>query len=290
MTHLKIANPPDFLALLKTSVNTILANPLILFPFCTIAFVQLFVLEILYFVPRYPLTVFFGPIIRKLWAESYLHYPNYLVLLPELFHKVQPPIYIFISSFLFAVSVTLIFSVNSDKKINLASAFCETSSMYIHVVLAALVAYTSYYCFDQFYSLLSQRAILIRSEVGIFFIIKKIILGGWSYFYLMYGVFLTTIFAFLIPIIVIEKKKIIAAIGLNFKNLWRSFWFVWAIVFIPTLFYLPILLLRNNIFKFAGSIPGIHLYILVLSVFVTIVIDAVVYTAITTAYLLKKGR
>ena len=61
--------------LIRFSLNTLFQNPLIAYPFVIIAFIQLFVLEIFYFAPRYPLSIFFGPLIRTLYGEGYLHYP-----------------------------------------------------------------------------------------------------------------------------------------------------------------------------------------------------------------------
>jgi len=53
--------PRQFMPLLKGAVDTVFNNPIILLPFITIAFVQLFALEILYFSPRFPLSSFFNP-------------------------------------------------------------------------------------------------------------------------------------------------------------------------------------------------------------------------------------
>jgi len=53
--------PRHLIPLLKGSVDTFVNNPIILLPFLTIAFIQLLILEILYFSPRFPLSVFFNP-------------------------------------------------------------------------------------------------------------------------------------------------------------------------------------------------------------------------------------
>ena len=56
---------------------------------------------------------------------------------------------------------------------------------------------------------------------------------------------------------------------------------------IPSLFFVPILLLRNSLEAFS-YIPEITVMALVFSIFITVMIDAVIYTALTTFYLLKK--
>ena len=61
--------------------------------------------------------IFFGPIIRKLWAETYLHYPFNFVLLPKLFQFSQIITYLFISSFAIGLVSGIIQSLNDDKKV-----------------------------------------------------------------------------------------------------------------------------------------------------------------------------
>ncbi|MCK5082424.1 MAG: hypothetical protein KAR31_05915, partial [Candidatus Omnitrophica bacterium] len=110
------------------------------------------------------------------------------------------------------------------------------------------------------------------------------------YVNVLIGIFITTLFAFVFPVIMIEKKKIFAAIIGNFRALWGSCWFVFFMVAIPTLFYLPVIVLRTGISspEMVVVFPSIQILALVLSVLVMFVIDMVVYTAITTYYLLKK--
>ena len=90
--------------LLRTAVSTLIENKIILFPFSIIMFIQLFLLEIVYFSPRYPLNVFFAPLIRHFWSEKYLHFPYNFIVLPRIYQNsfVQAMIYIFISVFLIA--------------------------------------------------------------------------------------------------------------------------------------------------------------------------------------------
>lgn len=272
---------------LRAAVNNLVGNRVILFPFCIIAFVQLFILEILYFAPRFPLKVFFGPIIRKIWSENYLHYPLNFSLLPKLMQYAQIPIYIFISSFFIAVAVAVIVKVNNGKGVKMKTAIKETLNSYVHIVIAALISYILVVICFKLFGLVYNRALEIRSQSGIFYILKQIILIGAPYFNLLLSIFVTTLFIYVIPIIIIEKKKVFSAILLNFKTLLRSFWFTLGVVLIPSLFYVPLLLLRNNISP-ETFVPEAVLYVLILTTFVLIAIDAVVYTAISTSYLLNK--
>ncbi|MCK5082392.1 MAG: hypothetical protein KAR31_05755 [Candidatus Omnitrophica bacterium] len=283
--------PKEIVPLLKGAINTFTSHPVILVPFVTIAFIQIFVLEILYFSPRFPLSGFFNPIVWTFWGEGFVHYPNNFTILPKLFQYAQIPLYIFISSFLIAVAMAIIAAINDGRKVRFLSACRSTLPKYIHVFIAASMLFGVFYGFHRGYSLMMARATQIASTEGVFFIIKTVVIKGAPYFNLLIGVFVTTVFAFVFPLITIDGKKIFSAIGLNFKHLWGSFWFVSFLVVIPTAFYLPILLLRSNVNMIAQTaFPEVRVLILLASILVTMFIDATVYTAITTYYLLKKER
>jgi hypothetical protein len=274
---------------LKTAVNTLSQNTLILYPFVILAFLQLLALEILYFIPRFPLNKILGPIVSTLWADNYLRYPFDLLLLPKLFYYAQVALYFAIGGYLVAVTIVMIRDINSDQPVNLKASFKEALSRYIHILLASVFSFIFYFGFSKGYDLLAQRAMQIRSEKGIFFLIKKTIILGEPYAQFFFGILLTTLLIYVAPIIMIEKKKIFSALVINFKTLFRSFWFTLFIVFFPTILYFPVLVIRSNIFQISNvTFPEIQLWVIVLSIIATILIDAVVITAATIFYLFKK--
>lgn len=280
-THKKI------FPLLKSSINTILSNRIIFLPYISILFIQLLVVEILYFSNRFPLVAFFGPIVRTIWKESFLHYPLNLLLLPEMFQKLQIPLFIFMNSFFVAASIGIIASLNNAKKVNIKNIYQDTLKAYVYLVIAAVLSTGLLLLLFKLYGLVYHRAEIIRSTSGIFYIIKRIVMEGAPYFSLMGSVFVTTLFAFVAPLIMIEKKKIFAAIFINFKMVFKYFWTVLGIVFIPAFLFIVVLLLRNNL---PGDLPfpEIRLWTLVGSIIVMVVIDAIINTSITTFYLLDK--
>ncbi|MCA9407856.1 MAG: hypothetical protein H6755_01175 [Candidatus Omnitrophica bacterium] len=275
--------------LLITAVNTIFWHPVIFFPFLLTAFIQFFILEILYFSPREPLNVFFGPIISKIWSPEYLHYPLNLILLPKLFQYLQYPVFILLSSYLVSVSIVIIKNINEDKSIHLKPLFKQTFSMYVHIVVSALLSFCLYICLMYFFDMVIARAMEIRSQSGKFFILKRLILEGAPYFYLFFSVLITTLFAYVFPMIAIERKKVFHAIWENLKLLKGSFFFTFFVVLIPSLFIIPILILRTTV-SIDGAFPEISVWILVLSICVLLFIDAVVYTALTLFYLMLREK
>ncbi len=277
------------ITLLSSSVETLFTHPIVLYPFLIIIFIQLLVFEILYFAPRYPLSIFFAPIIRTLYGESFLHYPLNLFVLPKLFQSLQIYIYLFVSSFLTSVAILIIATLNHDKKITFSQALKQVQSQYVHIIVATIVTYLFLQGFFVLDALLIKRAMIIRSQTGIYYILKIIVIDGAPYIQLFFEILVTVMFAFVYPIIVLEKKKAFSAILLNFNLIRKSFVFIFAVVLLPTLFYLPILLLRSNISSLTrGNAPEVSLILIILSIIMIVLIDAVVYTAITTFYLLKQ--
>lgn len=283
--------PKHLISLLKGSVDTYIAHPVILIPFVTIAFIQLLVLEILYFSPRFPLSIFFNPVVKSLWGGQYVHYPANFLVLPKLFQNVQVFIYIFIGSYFIAVAIGIIAVLNSNGKISLFSSCRDALRQYVHIFVGALISFIVFFGLHKLYNFLMLKALNISSIEGAYNIIKNVIFWGSPYVNLLIGTFVAAIFAFVFPIIIIDKKKIFAALWLNFKNLWGSFWFIFLVAMIPTLFYLPVLLIRNNINGLADALfPEVRIIVLMVSIIVTMFIDATIYTAMTLFYLLKKEQ
>ena len=279
----------QIIPLLRESVNSFIANPIILFPFITTAFIQLFILEIIYFAPRFPFVYFFGPIIRRMEGEAYLHYPQHLLILPKWFQTVQYFLFIFVSSFLIAAAIEIIKNINNNKKVTLPNALRTVLPQYVHICLAAVLTFLVFYVLSKLQGLIMGRALQIRSDAGIFYIIKAAVLYGAPYFNLLIGTFATAVFAFVLPLIVIEHKKILQAVALNFKYLWGSFWFIFLVVLIPMLLYVPILLLQGNLSSMVSrTFEEVRLLSPVISIVALTLIDATVYTAITAYFLLKK--
>lgn len=277
----------QILPILNSSINTLAGNKKILFPFVIIAFVQLLCLEILYFANRYPLNIFFSPIISKLWSEEFLHYPMNFILLPKLFQYAQIPTYIFLSSFFIAVAIAMIYQLEQGHALKTGRIMKEVASQYVHIIVVSLISFLVLLIFLKLYGLAFNRAWVIRSQEGLYFLIKQFIIEGGPFLNLISSIVVSTLFAYAVPIVVIEKKKALEALFLNFKMLFRSFFITLALIFLPSLLFIPILLLRSSI-RFYVMIPELTLIALIGSVFVSMVIDAIVYTALTTNYLLAK--
>mgnify|MGYP003394296695 CR=1 FL=1 len=264
-------------------------NQQILYPFITIVFISLLTLEILYFLPRYPLSIFFNTIIGRIWGEAYLHYPMNLSLLPKMFYYVQTAIYLFISGFLISIIIPMIAAFNNDERVSFKASLKKALPSYIYIFLYTVLILLLLQVFDSLYGLVIKRALKIHSTSGIFFMIKKAVFIGAPYFQFLYSIFITALFAYIPILILLEKKRFLGAFIGNFKMIFRSFWLTITIVLIPTLFYLPVLLLHDNIGKLIEiTSPEIQIASIIVSIFLTNTINIFVTAAATTYYLYKK--
>lgn len=276
----------DLGLLLRSAVSTLVSHKIILFPFAAIAFLQLLILELLYFYPRFPFKIILGPIVHKLWAEEFLHYPQNFLLLPKLFQYSQIPFFVLVGSLLIATAILMVQKENLGERFSFRQVLKEVLPQYVHLVVAALIMFFGVWIFFMVYSKVYERALQIRSTAGFFYNLKVAALYGAPYVNLLWSIMVTTLFAYVFPIIVIGKKKVFSAIWQNFRILCGSFWLTFGLVLLPSLPYLPVLWLRN-IFSIDRFVPEATVVILAISVLVTVLIDAVVYTGLTIRYLWK---
>ena len=275
--------------LMSQAISTAVRNPMILMPYVTIVFVQFCVVEVLYFAPRYPLSIFFVPVIERFKGEIFLHYPLNFSFIPQFYHSIQNFIFIFVSSFMVAVSSYVVFTINNGKRIKFSRALRDTIGRYVHIIFAAAVALGLFYILQHFYGMAVDRAEQIRSTDGKFYMLKIAVIRGAPFMYLVSSMFVTALLAYVMPIIAIERRNVFMAFALNFKYLFKSFFMVCGVVIVAALFYVPFLLIRGNIAAIASSeVPEMHLVALLLSIVAVALIDMVIYTSVTINYLLHK--
>ena len=224
-------------------------------------------------------------------GEIYLHYPVSFIILPKLFNYAQVPIYLFVSNFLIALTIALLWALNNNHPANFKRAVRHTLPLYVHIVIAAFISFLVYFGLYNLYAMLLIKALKIKSAGVLVLFLRNFLLHAAPYVTVLIGVIVTSLFAFVLPLIVVEKKNVLIAFWLNFKDYFKAFPDTFLIVFLPTLCYLPIFLLRNNINAITDStFPEMRVILLAVSILITVGIDAVVYTSIATFYLLKKEQ
>jgi hypothetical protein len=282
-------NTTNPIILLRITVENICQNPIILYPTFILGLIQLLILEILYFAPRHPLANFFGPLISRIWSEDFLHYPMDLVLLPKLFYYAQIFVYLFFGGFLLAITANIVATINRNHRPHLKQAFRTSSHYYVHIFCSSLISLILFQLFSTSYTAVVNAILRIKSPNLVVIKFQKIFLLATPYIQFLIGILITTLLVYVIPIIIIEKKRIVEALVLNLNILFKSFGTSFLVVFIPTIFYLPILVARNNIESIINwTLPEVQIFIIMFGVLVTMLIDLVILTTITTHYLFLK--
>ncbi|MEW5895761.1 MAG: hypothetical protein AB1650_08425 [Candidatus Omnitrophota bacterium] len=277
-------------SLILNSIFTLFKNPQILYPFGILAFIQLLIMEVLFFAPRNPLSFIFKPIITRLKGEAYLHYPLNFDLMNHWFQSLQVVIFLFITSYLMGKAILMIASVNQDKPIGDKMPALGLRK-YLGIVLAFFFFFLLIHGLTSIYGLLIHRAVQIRSTSGIYFYIKQAVLVGAPYFNLLFSIMVTALFAYVVPVIVLEAKNVFIAIGKNFQILWLNLLPTFGVVFLTSMIYVPILLIRSNEKSLSVLFtPETWQLTVIAGIFILLFIEAMQYTAITTCYLLTKDE
>ena len=276
--------------ILGGSITLLFKNPQILYPFGILAFVQLSFMEVLFFSNRWPLVKIFGPIISRLKGNIYLHYPYNYELIHHWFQSAQVFIFLFFSSLFIGKAVITIACINKGEGVGDKMPVLGLRR-YINMMFSFLLIFVMMYGVTSVYGILMRRAVQIQSVSGIYFLIKQAVLVGAPYINLLFSIILTALFAYLIPLVVLEKKNVFIAVGKNFETIWPSFAALLTVIAATSMLYVPILLIRSNQGWFSTFVSpeGWQIFV-VFSVFVMLFIDAVQYTAITTCYLLTKDE
>ncbi len=278
------------MSLLKTALGTLIKNPVIFFPFYCLAFVQLLVLELIFFMPRYPLSIIFGPIITKTAGPAFMHYPFNYMILSKWFHSIDLWVYMLVSCIFYAVTVQVIASINSDHKIDFKKVFQKAFASYFDLAAVMILAVLTIKGVFMVYGILVRSLLLIHPANGFIMFIQRIFSIGGPFIQLLISSLVSTVFAFVIPIIIMEQKKVIPALALNFKK-FRHLWGIVFIVFLITeIPYIPFVLFQSARMDqlLAVKVPELSGVYLVISTLVILLIDVFQYTAITLCFLFKK--
>ncbi len=278
-------------SLIHTSLAALAKNPQILYPYAFVAFLQLLIMQVLFFAPRYPLSTFFAPMIMSIEKNPiFLHYPYNFELLNKWFQHTQILFYVFLQTVFIGKAILMIRQVESGERVDRLPRL--GFGPYVNFVIIAGLMIACIQVLDRAYAfVLIRRALRIQSTTGLYFYIKQSVLLFAPYFSLLMSAFFAAVFSYAIPAIVLEKKNVFSALIQNVRLLRGDFWMMVTAMMISVSLFIPFLLVRVNssILRARVSYEGWQ-FIIILGMFLILFIDALQYTAITTAYLLKKDN
>lgn len=284
-----------FPQLKKTYLNTFRAlrtHPALFTPFLIFAALDVFALVVLYLAPRMPLRIVFGPIIKAIWGEQFLHYPLNFIKLPVMTSLARMGLTIFTGSLLTAIAVILVYQVYSKNETSFKKAFKASLKEYIPLFL------------------------IVGAFIGFFFFLMRIItIGIWRYFttghaqllflgpntwtgpvllFLNFAlaIIIQAAFVYAIPVLILEKKKLIPAVLGSFALFGKLLPQTIILVGLPMILSIPIVVLNINlVFLMNKLFPEFVFWMLFLgSLISALLIDSVVTVSTTFFYLITKEK
>ncbi len=277
------------LDVLRTVFRLLTAHRRITHPYVAYALFQLYLLEVLAFIHRPPLVGFFGPLVRRMKGEIYLHYPFNFLLLDRIFHGIQIPLFLLIGCVCAGATAWAVSQINDERTIQWRAFLRRCGRIYPHLILAGLLIFLVFLGWSRLEAELIGRAAAIRSTSGVFFLIKQAVFLGMPYVRLFFSVLSMSLLGGILPIITIEETHIFKAIALNFKSLRGAWGSLFVALLIPALLFVPVILLRANLSFFQTTFaPEFRAVFLIIAFGVGLFIEMIQYTILATYYLTVK--
>lgn len=273
-----------------SSFGFILAKPTVLLPFIIIAFFEGLAMELLYFSTRKPLSIVAGPIIRKYFGENSLHYPVNLLILPDLFYYIEITIYVFVSVFLMAISINMVKNVKMNLPVKIPVLIKNASKQYSSYIIFGIIMIISIIllrgALTSIFANLTQFISKHFSNIGT----SSLYLIGLLSVLFIANCVLQVFLLLTIPLMVIERKPLLKALGGGIYLGFRNFFSLFSLIFLPFLLYFPITLLKIGSARLANkTFPEVILCVMVAGIIIGVLIDCFVFVC-ASQFLLDKGE
>ena len=264
------------------------ANKIVI-PFFVIAFLELMAMAALFFAIQAPLVKYLTPIVLRFWGKQFLHYPFNLLLLAQLFTYVQIGLAIVFGSLCSGLTISNVFQYSQTEQFSYKTAFKKALFKYVSLIIITVLVF---FIIKFAYSIEKKVLIKIMMKGQSFLGLRR---EDWSLLFMVFGVitagFVQSLFAFAHAAIIIDNKNFVTAIFRNIAFVFKNFFAVCVLVIVPLLVYIPVSLLKGNMFELMKrTAPEIVFAVLVLGVLITLFINVLITISTTNAYLLIRGK
>lgn len=247
-------------------------NPIVWFFFLVIALLDFTALVILFLAPSEPISIVVAPIIRAFWGERFLHYPGNFLLLPKLLNHAHFLISVFAGIFITGIVIKKIESFWDGTGKTAITVVKPVLKKLFQLLTVWIVAYVLFTYASKF--LIQRLHVSIGPDLAIMYFL---------------GLIYQSLFAFLIPAILINDKGFLkdvkAAFAFGLKNLWVTM----QLLGIPMLLLIGMAFLRYMTPYYVSFYPELVFWILVFGIFVTLITDLLV-TSLTTILFLEERK
>ena len=276
----------------KNTLKSLKNYPVIFLPFLIFALVETMALVFIYSFPRTPLILVFGPPIRTLWGEAFLHYPANFLLLPKLASLSRMGLTVFLSSLLTGMTMFIILDICNKKQIKLRLAFKSALKKYLSLFTIVFMLTFLFYILGKIITI-GLTKYFMSGHSRLLFIKPGIWLGPiLSVINFLIAIFIQSAFVYAIPALIIGKEKTIQSIGRSLLMFKKLFVPTLILVGLPMLIYIPLLVLNYNIaFLIDKLFPEFILLVIFLGTIISsLIIDPLVTVSTALLYLESKAK
>jgi hypothetical protein len=272
---LKQADKPGFswqtcTEIYKNTVQVLKENPTLVILFFIIALLDWLALAVLYNAPSEPFSFVLAPIIRTFWDDRYLHYPQNFVLLPKLFSHAHFLILCTFGLFITGIVIKKIEAHFKSKELSIISASGFVLKKFIPILVAWLASYWFFLFLSKILFKVLPQTNLLAQLAGGFFL----------------ALIVQSLTAFILPAILVNNRGFFKDFWQGLKTGARHITTTGLIIAVPVLVIILISFFKALGASLVQSNPEIVLWILAVSIFVSMIVDLIV-TSTTTLLFLK---
>lgn len=248
-------------------------NPAILWPFIIVGIFDAISLLLIYLAPQPPFSIVLAPPIRAFWGEKFLHYPQNFVLLPRLFGYAHIVITAIIGVLMTGLAIGMLKDAKSGNKPAIAFNLIYALKRYFAVLAIWVIMFIIgglVYRIPRLFASFSNR------------IIPQVAL----YLSFLIVVLIQIAFIYAFPALIAEKRKLIQSIRRGFSTTRKYFLATLIFLLLPSLIYIPILILRGKSIGLMNRFfPEVVLIVLGIGIILSVLIDCVVTCSTTVLFL-----
>ena len=276
--------------ILKATFDAIKHRPIVYVPFLIFAILETISFVLICFTPRTPLVTIFGPLIKTLFSEQFLHYPSFFLLVPKLSSFARMTLSVIFGSLLTAMAIILVLDTDHKKQTKLNYSFKLALKKYdAYFLIYLLVTVLFYYSVKVCTSLILNY--FIAGHTRLLFLSAKLWLGSLLICVnFVITVLIQSLFIYTLPILIIDKGKLLGSIWKSMVMFKKLFVPTIILVAFPMLLYVPIILLNSNSdFLMNKLFPEFMLIVTFSGILLSsLVIDPLVTISTTYLYLFNK--
>lgn len=253
-------------------------HPVVFAPFLISGACSVIVLYILFLAPHRPISYLLAPPIRMAMGEKFLHYPFNFVVLPKLFRLGDLCVSAFVGMLMSAVTVGMVADILAERRPSFLISFLVAIKRYFMLILVWFVSF-------------GIISLVMNFLPGFFDLQARLGKSLFVTISLAVSIFVQLLFIYVVPALILGRKKIIPAFKDNLKTLANKFIPSMIVVAVPAVMYVPILLFKSYAGLFAQTnFPEMVLLVLLAGVVMTLAIDFWITVCITILYVKQNDR